>query len=106
MQEKILALTNNRKADVVLSDMAPSISGIRDQDHIQSLQLVKAALKFAIHTLKPKGHFIAKVFQGRYDQDLKAAASKHFARVLWAKPDASRKESSEVYLVCLEKESV
>ena len=88
-------------ADLVLSDMAAASSGHPPTDHLRIMALVAAALDFACAVLRPRGHFVAKVLQGGADQDLLAALRRNFESVRHFKPDASRQESSEIYVVAL-----
>ncbi|TGY94959.1 RlmE family RNA methyltransferase [Marinicauda pacifica] len=86
-------------ADVVLSDLAPWTTGHKQTDHLRIMSLVEAAAYFAIDTLKPGGVFIAKVFQGGAEGDVLDMLKARFEKVRHAKPDASRAESAETYLV-------
>jgi len=87
------------KADLVLSDMAPNLSGIASSDQARALELAELALDFALKHLKPQGNFLVKTFQGvGFDAFLKTLRSR-FSSVAVRKPDASRSRSSEVYLV-------
>ena len=87
------------KADLVLSDMAPNISGISLADQSRLIGLVELALDFAVNRLKPQGNFLVKVFQGVGFNEFVTAMRKAFAQVQTRKPDASRKGSREVYLL-------
>ena len=97
--EEILAVLGNRPVDLVMSDMAPNMSGMAAIDQPQAMYLVELALDLARQTLRPGGRFVAKVFQGEgfdaYLKDLRAS----FDRVVTRKPDASRARSREVYLL-------
>ncbi|MEZ5814614.1 MAG: RlmE family RNA methyltransferase [Alphaproteobacteria bacterium] len=86
-------------ADVVLSDMAPNTTGHKQTDHLRIMAVVEAAYYFAAETLKPGGTFIAKVFQGGAQNTLLAEMKKDFETIKHIKPPASRKESSEQYLI-------
>ena len=86
-------------ADLVLSDMAPALTGHSPTDHLRIMTVVEAAYLFACEVLTPDGCFIAKVFQGGTEQDLLAEMKKRFRSVKHAKPPASRAESSEIYVV-------
>ena len=86
-------------ADVVLSDMAPNTTGHSATDHIRIMVLAELALAFALEVLAPGGSFVAKVFQGGSEQQMLAPMKQRFATVKHAKPPASRKESSELYVV-------
>ena len=86
-------------ADIVLSDMAANTVGHARTDHLRTMGLVEAAADFAVSTLRPGGSFVAKVLAGGADNDLVAALKRNFAFVKHAKPPASRKESSEWYVI-------
>jgi 23S rRNA (uridine2552-2'-O)-methyltransferase len=86
-------------ADLVLSDMAANTVGHPQTDHLRTMGLVEAALDFAAEVLKPGGAFVAKVLAGGADSDLVAGLKRLFATVKHAKPPASRKGSSEWYVV-------
>jgi 23S rRNA (uridine2552-2'-O)-methyltransferase len=88
-------------ADLVLSDVAPAASGVRLVDHARSIQLAEASLKIALHFLNAGGAFVVKVFQGEDFLEFVAHARQHFETVRVVRPDASRKESDEHYVVCL-----
>ena len=88
-----------RPADLVLSDLAPVLSGHAGTDHLRIVDLVDRALEFAAGVLAPGGCFVAKVFQGGTERDLLTAMKRDFARVSHAKPPASRPESSEIFVV-------
>jgi 23S rRNA (uridine2552-2'-O)-methyltransferase len=85
--------------DLVLSDMAANTVGHARTDHLRTMGLVEAALQFAVETLRPGGAFVAKVLAGGADSQLVAELKRHFTSVKHAKPPASRKESSEWYVV-------
>lgn len=85
--------------DVVLSDMAPNTMGHAATDHLRIVALIEAAAAFAVEQLKPGGAFVTKSFQGGAEGDLLRGLKSAFADVRHVKPDASRKESSEVYIV-------
>ncbi len=87
------------KADLVLSDMAPNTTGHTDTDHLRIMALADLALHFAIDALAPGGAFVAKVFQGGTERSILDRMKRHFAQVRHAKPPASRKQSSELYVV-------
>lgn len=97
--DQLLAHLGERKADLVMSDMAPNISGVDAADQAGSMYLVELALDMAIAVLKPQGNFVTKVFHGEgYDDYLKLLRT-HFDKVLVRKPAASRSRSREVYVV-------
>jgi 23S rRNA (uridine2552-2'-O)-methyltransferase len=85
--------------DLVLSDMAANTVGHKQTDHLRTMGLVEAAADFAITTLAPGGAFVAKVLAGGTDATLLALLKRHFATVKHAKPPASRKDSSEWYVI-------
>lgn len=96
---QIMDLLGNRKADVVISDMAPNISGVDVADQAASMYLVELALDMARQVLKPKGDFVAKVFQGDGFDDYVKDVRTSFEKVVIRKPNASRPRSREVYVV-------
>lgn len=85
--------------DLVLSDMAANTVGHKQTDHLRTMGLVETAADFAIKTLAPGGAFVAKVLAGGTDAELLALLKRHFATVKHAKPPASRKDSSEWYVI-------
>lgn len=85
--------------DLVLSDMAANTVGHKQTDHLRTMGLVEAGAWFAVETLEKGGAFVAKVLAGGTDADLLALLKKHFTSVKHAKPPASRKGSSEWYVV-------
>ena len=97
--EALLALLGEGRVDVVLSDMAPNMSGVSAVDQPRSMYLVELALDLAIQTLKDGGTLVSKVFQGEGFEAVMGTARQHFNRVLTRKPEASRPRSREVYLV-------
>ena len=86
-------------ADLVVSDMAPNLSGVSATDQARSIHLCELALEFAAAHLKPGGAFLVKVFQGAGYEDYLAAMRRTFVRVVSRKPEASRSSSSEIYLL-------
>lgn len=97
--DQIMEKLGDRKADVVISDMAPNISGVDAVDQASSIYLVELALDMARRVLKPKGDFVAKVFQGEGSDDYIREVRTSFEKVMIRKPDASRPRSREVYIV-------
>src|SRR5690606_15197420 len=85
--------------DLVLSDMAANTVGHKQTDHLRTMGLVEAAAHFAIEVLNEGGAFVAKVLAGGTDAELLALLKRHFRAVKHAKPPASRKGSSEWYVV-------
>jgi 23S rRNA (uridine2552-2'-O)-methyltransferase len=90
------------KADVLLSDLAPNVSGVWDIDHARQISLTQTALQFGGTVLKVGGSAIFKVFEGDMLDDLKAELKQNFGKVQLSKPSASRQESSELYVVCMD----
>ena len=96
---EIERLLMGRLVDLVLSDMAPNISGIASADQARCNALSELALDFAVNHSKPRGNFLVKVFQGAgFDEFLKTMR-RRFRQVVIRKPEASRSRSSEVYLL-------
>ncbi|PHQ15110.1 23S rRNA (uridine(2552)-2'-O)-methyltransferase RlmE [Marinobacter profundi] len=97
--EAIMATLEGAPVDVVISDMAPNISGVNAADQAASMYLVELALDMARQVLKPKGSFVAKVFQGEGYDDYVKAVRAVFDKVVVRKPESSRSRSREVYIV-------
>ncbi|MCW8945032.1 MAG: 23S rRNA (uridine(2552)-2'-O)-methyltransferase RlmE [Sedimenticola sp.] len=97
--EQFHALLDGRPVDLVISDMAPNVSGMSAVDQPRAMYLCELALEYAREVLRPGGSFVVKVFQGEgFDQYIKEVRSS-FAKVVTRKPAASRSQSREVYLV-------
>jgi len=92
--------------DLILSDASPNLTGNKTADFLQSLELIENIFEIALRDLSIGGHFVAKYFRSGDIKDLLVKAKKNFEKVASFKPDSSRKESSEIYLVCLKKRSV
>ena len=97
--EDLLERLGDGRVDLVMSDMAPNISGTKAVDQPRSMYLAELALDFCRHSLGKNGDFVCKLFQGAGIDAFIADARQAFARVKVVKPDASRSGSSEVYLV-------
>jgi len=97
--DALLLALGGRKADLVISDLAPNISGIGVSDQARSMYLCELALEFARQCLAPGGSLLVKVFQGAGFTEFLAAMRKAFAKVGSRKPEASRGRSSEMYLL-------
>ena len=95
--DEIIMALNGRKADLVISDMAPNMSGNPAIDQPKSMYLVELALDMSRHILKPGGSFLAKVFQGEGFDELLRETRSSFVKVQSRKPGASRSRSREVY---------
>jgi 23S rRNA (uridine2552-2'-O)-methyltransferase len=87
------------KADVVMSDMAPAASGMKQVDHLRIVMLCEAAAQFAFDVLEPGGTFVAKVLAGGAEQGLQTLLKQRFDKVANVKPPASRSDSSEKFVV-------
>jgi len=96
----IRVLGNSGKVDVVLSDLAPNVSGLWEMDQLKQIDLSKKALEFAKIVLKDNGSALFKVFQGENSSEFIKDLKSVFLNVIITKPDASRKQSSEIYAVC------
>lgn len=97
--EKLKDMLGGDKADVVMSDIAPNTIGHKQTDHLRIMAIVEASHMFACEVLKPGGIFIAKVFQGGAQNTLMAEMNRTFDTVKHMKPPASRKDSSEQYVI-------
>ena len=87
------------QVDLVLSDLSPNISGIPSVDQARSVALAELARDLALNYLKPQGNFLVKAFQGSGLDEFVRQLRQHFERVVVRKPEASRSESREVYLL-------
>jgi 23S rRNA (uridine2552-2'-O)-methyltransferase len=92
-------LLGEEGVDVVMSDMAPNISGIRHADQARVLELALSALTFAGEVIRPPGTFVVKAFHGDALEELRNQLRQNFASVAVRKPGASRDKSSEIYLL-------
>ena len=97
--QQLVDLLNGQKLDLVISDIAPNMSGNTVTDQARSFYLCELAYDFAISHLKPGGHFLIKVFQGAGYQEYVKLLRESFAEVLVRKPKASRDRSNEIYLL-------
>ena len=92
-------MLQGKPVGLVISDMAPNISGVSSADQARAMHLAELALEFALEHLKPEGGFLVKVFQGEGFEEFYKLMRSRFARVVTRKPRASRDRSSEVYLL-------
>lgn len=99
VHEALAAALGGEPVDLVLSDMAPNMSGIASVDQARAVGLAELAIEFASKHLKPQGKLLVKTFHGAGYDDLVAQLRRTFLQVLTRKPDASRSRSSEVYLL-------
>ncbi len=98
--DELLQLIGDRRFDLVLSDMAPNLSGMQSVDQPRSMYLAELALEMAREYLNPAGAFVVKLFQGEGFEELVSGLRLSFRTVKFRKPDASRSRSSEIYAVC------
>ncbi len=96
------AVLAGQKVDLVLSDMAPNMKGIRVADQAAAIGLAELALDFARDHLRPGGDFLVKLFQGEGSDELRKAMLESFAKVVVRKPEASRDRSRELYFLARE----
>lgn len=97
--QRLLDTLAGQPVDLVISDIAPNISGIDSADQARTMYLAELALDFAVRVLKPGGGFLVKVFQGRGFNEFFKLLQRRFARVASRKPGASRARSAEIYLL-------
>jgi 23S rRNA (uridine2552-2'-O)-methyltransferase len=97
--DRLMQELDGRMVDLVISDMAPNISGVEAIDQPRAMLLCELALDFAAQTLKPGGNFLVKVFQGEGFDQFRRQMCEKFSSVLTRKPQASRSKSREVYLL-------
>ena len=104
MDEKIIETIKNKlegQTDVVMSDMAPSASGHRNTDQTRALLLAELALDTAIKLLKKDGSFCCKLIRGKGEEEFVGTMRKYFSSIKRYKPDSSRKDSAEIFLIGL-----
>jgi len=98
--DRLLALIDERRFDLVISDMAPNLSGMDSVDQPKSIHLAELAFDLAREFLTPDGVFVSKLFQGAGFEDLVSQFRSSFKSVKLRKPDSSRSRSNEIYAVC------
>ncbi len=103
--QQLMSVVNNREVDLVISDIAPNLSGMGSMDQARSMYLVELAIEFARDVLKPGGDFVAKVFQGEGFDETLNGLRKDYTKAYTRKPKASRPRSREVYYVARNKKS-
>jgi 23S rRNA (uridine2552-2'-O)-methyltransferase len=99
IHDQLIEALNGREVDLVLSDIAPNMSGMRAVDQPRAMYLAELALDFAQSTLKQKGEFLTKVFQGEGFDPYLRLIRQSFTKVVIRKPNASRPKSREVYIL-------
>lgn len=97
--DQLLAAVAEQPVDLVISDMAPNISGMNTVDQPRAVYLCELALDFAQHVLKPGGDLLVKAFQGEGYDDFVQSLRKRFQKVIFRKPKASRPRSREIYVL-------
>jgi 23S rRNA (uridine2552-2'-O)-methyltransferase len=97
--QQIIETLNGRPVDLVISDMAPNMSGMKSVDQPRAMYLVELALDMVDQVLAPGGHFLVKVFQGEGFQEYRQALQQRFKSLATRKPEASRSRSKELYLL-------
>jgi 23S rRNA (uridine2552-2'-O)-methyltransferase len=97
--EELLRILHGREVDIVISDMAPNISGMTDIDQPRAMYLIELAVEFGRKTLRKDGKLLMKVFQGEGYQELLKNLRRDFTQVVVRKPQASRARSREVYVL-------
>ena len=95
----VVAALKGAKADVVLSDLSPNLSGIPNVDQAKGAEMTQAAIDFCLTHLKPDGAFVVKLFHGEAFEDVLARLKQAFRKVSVRKPAASRGESAETYVL-------
>lgn len=103
--QQLEASLNCKLVDLVIADMAPNMSGLKDVDQAGATYLTELALDFCQHWLKPGGNFLVKVFIGSGFEEIVKQMRGQFAKVVTRKPKASRDRSSEVYLLGLQRKA-
>lgn len=97
--KQLESVLRGKPVGLVISDMAPNISGVASADQARAMHLAELAMEFALEHLSPDGNFLVKVFQGTGFEDFHKLMRSRFTRVVTRKPKASRDRSSEVYLL-------
>jgi len=100
VQMKIKSNLNNKKPDVIMSDMAVNTTGIKNIDSIQTGELCKEAMSFSKDVISKNGFFISKIFMGGSFNEIVAVGKKIFKEVKVFKPKSSRKDSKESFIIC------
>ena len=96
-----MELNNNKKFDVIVSDISPNTTGMKTVDHLRIMFVLEIEMEFVLKNLKENGSFVAKVFQGEGLEEQIKKLKLIFNDVKIFKPKASRRESKEIYLICL-----
>ena len=105
--DQFIEFANLKKPfDLILSDISPNLSGYKNADHLRSREILENTLDIALKYLENGGHFVSKYFRTGDVSDILSTCNKNFERVSSFKPTSSRKESSEIYLICLNKKNI
>jgi 23S rRNA (uridine2552-2'-O)-methyltransferase len=104
-KDLIIEQLGGELVDVVLSDMAANTTGHSTTDHLKIIDLCENAAHFALQILKPGGHFVAKIFRGGAENEILNTVKQNFKVVKHFKPNSSRKESNEFYLVAMDRKA-
>ena len=99
VEQAFLEQVGNQKADLVISDMAPNLTGIRVTDQAKSMAMAELVHDFALKVLKPGGDLLIKVFEGAGTNEFRQLLREHFSKVMTRKPGASRDKSREFYIL-------
>ena len=105
IKQQIIVQLGGNKADLIISDIAPATCGHRITDHIRLIAVLEDMLEFALEHLEQGGNMIAKIFLGPESDELLKKYKKHFSQVKLHKPESSRKDSQEQYLVALNRDN-
>ena len=100
IRDEIISYFNNKKADVVLSDMATNTSGVKTLDSYRTGDLCLRAMDLSKEVLSQDGIFLSKIFMGSIFQEINKMAKKYFKKAILYKPLSSKKESKELYIYC------
>mgnify|MGYP006114436895 CR=1 FL=1 len=92
----------NKNFNLILSDMSPNTIGHSQTDHLRIIQLAEEVFDFSIHFLAEHGNMVLKIFQGSSELDLLKKLKEKFLSIKYFKPNSSRKDSAEIYLICLD----
>jgi 23S rRNA (uridine2552-2'-O)-methyltransferase len=99
VEQRLLSEIKQERVDLVISDMAPNLTGIRDTDQARSMALAELVLDFCHKVLKPGGDLLLKVFEGAGTQEFRQELGEHFSKIMTRKPYASRDKSREFYVL-------
>jgi 23S rRNA (uridine2552-2'-O)-methyltransferase len=101
IQQNVLSILDQSKLDLILSDMAPNMLGHKQTDHLRIIALCEEVIFFAVHHLSQNGNLVIKAFHGGEFSDIIHHCKTLFEKVTLFKPKASRSDSAEIYMICL-----